>query len=268
MDAANHSPELLELISVYALGALDGEDLRTVLAHLATGCPECQARLAETAADLEEIAGSLPPVQPAETTRARLLAKLPAASGGEPRRTGRGWLAAAAGLAALLLLAAGWGWLAARREAEALRASQAVRGDLERQMAALSRDLAATRSQNARLARALATLSAPGMRPVALAALKAPAGAQGYAFVDPAGHRAVFVAANLPALPPDKTYELWFIADGKPVAAGTFGVDPSGRSGTVEVEGVAPVERIQAWAVTVEPQGGVPQPTGTMVLKG
>jgi anti-sigma-K factor RskA len=112
----------------------------------------------------------------------------------------------------------------------------------------------------------MAIISAPGMKPIALAALKAPPGAQGYAFVDRGAQRAVFVAANLPPLAPDKTYELWFIADGKPVPAGTFGVDASGRSGTVTVSGVA--DRVQAWAVTVEPRGGVPQPTGTMVLKG
>jgi anti-sigma-K factor RskA len=104
------------------------------------------------------------------------------------------------------------------------------------------------------------------MKPVALAALKAPPGAQGYAFVDPRSQKAVFVAANLPQLAADRTYELWFIAGGKPVPAGTFGVDANGRSGTVTVSGVA--DRVQAWAVTVEPRGGVPQPTGTMVLKG
>jgi anti-sigma-K factor RskA len=207
----------------------------------------------------------------------------------------------------MLLLASGWGWLAAGREADALRAG---RGDLSRQVAALggeleaaqvksqalARQLAAAEAQNAslakdassvrienerlvrdlqsaqaqseRLATAMAVISAPGMKPVALAALKAPPGAQGYTFVDPRSRRAVFVAANLPALAAGKTYELWFIADGKPVAAGTFGVDAGGRSGTVEVKGVAPIDRIQAWAVTVEPRGGVPQPTGPMVLKG
>jgi anti-sigma-K factor RskA len=34
------------------------------------------------------------------------------------------------------------------------------------------------------------------------------------------------------------------------------------------VEDLERVGEIQAWAVTIEPRGGVPQPTGTMVLKG
>jgi anti-sigma-K factor RskA len=44
-------------------------------------------------------------------------------------------------------------------------------------------------------------------------------------------------------------------------------VDERG-SGSLRVEHVAPAGQIQAWAVTVEPEGGVPQPTGAMVLKG
>jgi anti-sigma-K factor RskA len=330
MNAVKHSPEIEELLSLYALGALDGDDLAALEAHLAAGCPECQAELARLGGDVEGLAASLPAVPPSEMTRARLLAKLPPAEtslrpspgiagpGRRGSRSGRGgwaWLAAAA----VLLLVCGWGWLAARREAEALRAG---RGGLARQATALGGELAAARAksetlarelaaaqaenervgrdfrsaqaknelltrdfgstkaenerlvrdlrsaeaQSERLATAMAIISAPGMKPVALAALKAPPGAQGYAFVDPRSQKAVFVAANLPQLAPDRTYELWFIAGGKPVPAGTFGVDAGGRSGTVTVSGVA--DRVQAWAVTVEPRGGVPQPTGTMVLKG
>ncbi len=343
MDAVKHSPEIEELLSLYALEALDGDDLRALEAHLATGCPECQAELARLRAGVEGLAASSPPVVPSEMTRARLLAQLstfeapsrpsPATDGSRRRGDGPGrwgWL-----VAAVLLLVCGWGWLAARREAEALRAG---RGDLSRRVAALDGDLAAARAKSAelsraaaatetqrqslarqlaaaqtredslahglsaeqaerarlakdvavaetqtarlardlqsaraqseRLATAMAIISSPGMRPIVLAALKAPQGAEGHTFVDPATRRAVFVAANLPQLAPDKTYELWFIADGKPVPAGTFGVDAKGRSGTVEVNGVAPLDHVQAWAVTVEPVGGVPQPTGTMVLKG
>ena len=45
--------------------------------------------------------------------------------------------------------------------------------------------------------------------------------------------------------------------------------DTAVRAATVPVaNGLPPIAQIQAWAVTVEPQGGVPQPTGAMVLKG
>jgi anti-sigma-K factor RskA len=273
MAPPGHSPELEELLTLYALGAAEGSDLAAVEEHLATGCPECQRQLSGRREDLEALALSPPPLAPSEAVRARLLASLPPAESAQlapitelagRRRggaVGRGWLAAAA----VLLLALGWGWLAARQEATALRAE---RTDLVRQAAALHSALAASQAQSERLAQAMAILSAPGMRPLALAALQAPPGARGYTFVDPRAGKALFVAADLPPLAPGKTYELWFIADGKPVPAGTFGVDAAGRSGTVQVDRVAPVDHIQAWAVTIEPQGGVPQPTGPMVLKG
>ena len=91
--------------------------------------------------------------------------------------------------------------------------------------------------------------------------------AAGHTYVNPQRHDALFYAHDLPALPSGKTYELWYIAGGKPVAAGTFSVDPRG-GGSVKVEHVPDVASIQAWAVTIEPAGGVPQPTGAMVLKG
>ncbi|HEX9942459.1 MAG TPA: anti-sigma factor [Thermoanaerobaculia bacterium] len=53
----------------------------------------------------------------------------------------------------------------------------------------------------------------------------------------------------------------------EPVSAGTLSVDPRG-TGSLRVERVVDAKDIQAWAVIVEPRGGVPQPTGPMVLKG
>lgn len=278
--ATEHTPAIEELLSVYALGVLDGEDLRALEEHLAAGCPECARRLGELAGDIEDLAAAVPPVAPSDTTRARLLRELGepvAASRSIPSRAPRpwrvagwGWLAAAAAVLALV-----WG-LASRgaltSEVAGLRAELApARADLDREAAratGLAAELANAEADNERLAQAMAIISSPAMKPVALAGLKDASGARGHAFVDPAGRRAVFVAANLPPLAPGKTYELWFIAAGKPVPAGTFAVGPKG-SATVPVAGALPdPAQIQLWAVTIEPQGGVPQPTGPMVLKG
>ncbi|HTQ81425.1 MAG TPA: anti-sigma factor [Thermoanaerobaculia bacterium] len=281
MDASRHTPELEELLSVHALGALDGEDLQAVEEHLRTGCAECLRRLALLAAEVEELAAVVPPIVPSDLTRARLLKSLPVwdstpAGARSAARGARSSVAALAGwlAAAVILVLCGGGWLAARREVEALSARQS---ELTRKVAALDHDLAASRSQNAELvlvrqradelARVLEILSSPGMRPILLAGLKDAPHARGYTFVDTDSHRALFSAANLPALAPGKIYELWFIAAGRPVPAGTFDVTNRG-SGIVQVQNVAPVREIQAWAVTIEPRGGVPQPTGPMVLKG
>src|SRR5881396_3563061 len=71
------------------------------------------------------------------------------------------------------------------------------------------------------------------------------------------------VVANLPPATPGKAYELWTIGEGAPRPAGVFRVDALGRA-THRVE---PVEGgVRVFAVTLEPERGVPAPTGPTVL--
>ncbi len=66
--------------------------------------------------------------------------------------------------------------------------------------------------------------------------------------------KVVLVSDGLPTLPEDSTFELWYVRDGAPIAAGTFdaedGTSTALLSGTME-----PGDTI---AVTVEQQGGSP----------
>lgn len=265
--SAAHSTRHDELLPAYALGALDGEELRELEAHLAAGCAECRQQLRLWQGDLEELAASLPPVAPSDTTRQRVLkltgSRVPSAPV-RPRSGLQRWAVLAA--AASLLIALWSGWRQARMGEELERLS-GERDRLARQMEGMDQQLAAARSEAQRMAEALAIITAPGGQAVQLAGLDPSPGASGRTFLDRRNGRAVFYARNLPALQPDRTYQLWWIEDGKPVSAGTFGVDEAG-TGTVRVERLAPTGEIQAWAVTVEPAGGVPQPTGAMVLKG
>jgi anti-sigma-K factor RskA len=70
----------------------------------------------------------------------------------------------------------------------------------------------------------------------------------------------------MPALPPGKIYQLWAILD-KPVSAGTFGTEPGNKS-RVFIERLPELSRTKKFAVTVEPDGGRPQPTGPILLSG
>jgi hypothetical protein len=74
------------------------------------------------------------------------------------------------------------------------------------------------------------------------------------------GH--LFVS-KLPPAPAGRTYALWVIAQGTPRPAGTFQVNAAGEA-VVKIEPVA--ESASAFAVTLEPQGGAPAPTGPTVL--
>jgi anti-sigma-K factor RskA len=117
------------------------------------------------------------------------------------------------------------------------------------------------------MAATLAILSTPGARTVRLAGLDPSPGAIGETFLDPRQGRAVFWAFHLPEPAAGTTYQLWWIGSAGPVSAGTFDVDAQGQ-GRLEIGRVERPQEIQVWAVTVEPAGGVPQPTGMMVLKG
>jgi anti-sigma-K factor RskA len=85
-------------------------------------------------------------------------------------------------------------------------------------------------------------------------------------FVEPDTRRGFFYVNNLPALPAGKTYQLWVITD-KPVSAGVFSLD-RGRKGRLMLQNIPEVGKIQKFAVSLEPEGGRPQPTGSIYLAG
>jgi anti-sigma-K factor RskA len=77
-----------------------------------------------------------------------------------------------------------------------------------------------------------------------------------------------FVASGLPAVPAGKTYQLWVVvAGGKPVSAGVFPVDPRGEA-ALRVGPMPAAEPAEIFAVTLEPAGGLPAPSGPMYLAG
>jgi hypothetical protein len=89
----------------------------------------------------------------------------------------------------------------------------------------------------------------------------------GRMFWDQATDRWTFTAHHLPMPPKGRTYQLWLVVDGHKMSCGTF-MPTAG--GTAEVHQVMPVKpgMLQAVAVTEEPMGGMPQPTGPMVVLG
>src|SRR4029453_15049555 len=77
-----------------------------------------------------------------------------------------------------------------------------------------------------------------------------------------------FAANQLPALPADKVYQLWVIPQGKaPVSAGLLAPDP-GAHASLFFPMPPDMPPPAVIAVTVEPAGGVPQPTGDKALVG
>jgi uncharacterized coiled-coil protein SlyX len=78
------------------------------------------------------------------------------------------------------------------------------------------------------------------------------------------GH-AMLMVEGLPAAPPDKAYQLWFIAGGKPMPGKVFNIDADGRA-MLDDDIPAAAREHAVFAVTLEPKNGVTSPTGQMYL--
>jgi anti-sigma-K factor RskA len=77
----------------------------------------------------------------------------------------------------------------------------------------------------------------------------------------------VFNASNLPPLPAGRTYQLWVVTAQAPISAGLLTPDTQGS--VSEVFNTPPdIPQPVAMAVTIEPAGGVPAPTGDKYLVG
>jgi hypothetical protein len=233
-----------ELIAVYAVGALDGEDLVRLRAHLAAGCARCEAALRDAHDDL---ARAVAPVPPPPDVRSVLLERAGAATA--PVRRRAAWLPWAVATAAAVIAGAAFtgAFVATRYEAR---------------LGQMAREVSAVREQLRREAAALELLRDPATRVVTLrGAGPQPAAAGRVIWHDRAGGE-LFVA-NLTPAPRGKAYELWTIAGGRPRPAALFEVDASGKaSARIEPTGSG----VDVFAITLEPERGVPAPTGPIVL--
>ena len=77
----------------------------------------------------------------------------------------------------------------------------------------------------------------------------------------------IMVTYNLPQPAPGKTYQVWLITDKEKISAGTFRPDANGKT-VMHAHYELDRNALRAVAITEEPDGGMPAPTGTMVVSG
>jgi anti-sigma-K factor RskA len=82
-------------------------------------------------------------------------------------------------------------------------------------------------------------------------------------------HDALLYCLDLPKAPPGKIYQWWVIVDGVPKSVGTFHVDSEGDS-VIKIDSLKKFGdgRIQRFLVTIEPDGGAHKPSGSELLRG
>ena len=259
--AAKHphlTDELVEKASLFAAGALPEDERREYVRHLEEDdCEVCrnEARELQTAANFLSL--HVPLETPSPRVKERLMERVQSSAvvTRMPLPKPRRWLEWTAGLTAVAASAALVFVLNDNAQLRRLTESLSSRvAQLEVQMS----------GQRARLA----ALSSASVRVVNLAGQGANTGASGRVFWDQGRRRWFFYAQNLPSVANDKSYQLWFVpVIGNPVSATVFNTDASGNA-EIEIDVPTSVTAIKAAAVTTEPAGGLPQPSGAFALLG
>jgi len=251
--------EIRELAAVYALGGLDGEDRARFEALLQSGDAEATAALRDferTLADLAAESAEAPP----PSVKAHLMERIVAEGREElpravvtPFRWRRAlWPAAlAAGIAAIAAIAVGL----------------SISASYEKRLDALAREAVVLKDEIERERRLDAILRDRDTEIVTLSG-REPAPAARARMIWNAHAGGLLVAAGLPPTPAGKAYQLWaIVGKNPPVSAGVFTVDAKG-AGSLRVPPLTGVGKVDVFAVTLEPAGGLPAPSGHMYLAG
>jgi hypothetical protein len=268
--------EARDVMPLYVVDADDQATRTALLAHLA-GCEACRQVLLEFQQAADALSRSVPQIRPRAELRARTLAAVVGsrthqdADGVQPSRSAAAapgtrsgwipWLAAAAALAAAIATA---GLLQTRSELAGMRTTLAV---WQARVADAERSAQASQATLVTYRRQLDIITADDLILVSLSGVPPAGAAQAKAFVSRSQNAIIFTARDLPALPAARVYQLWAVAGGRAISAGTFVPDARGRGQLVAAVPTLTV-RPDALAVTVEPEGGVPAPTGPKYLLG
>ena len=236
----------------YVLGSLDPDERREFESHLAE-CAECAAEMTSLRPIVGTLATAVPQVTPRAELRERVLA---AARAGADQQAGLKvraytfhdrkappplmWLP----LAAAIVIAVGVAVYVVR---------------LQRQVGELQAQFDQAQATTA-------VLAAPDLARIDLQGQSAAPGARARALWS-RSRGLVFTAANLPPAPAGKAYQVWVVTAQAPISAGLLTANSSGL-GTQYYMTPPDIAAPVAVAVTLEPAGGVPAPTGERFLVG
>jgi len=256
----SHDETFDTLAVVYAVGALDGEERSRFETHLAEGCEICEVTLRESNETLAGLAGEAPPAIPPAHVKEALMRRVAEAMPARPALPSRRrWLAVAA-VAVLTVSAFTAAYVAGRyaaRLGQMAREMAALREHVRQEQTTLNQQLAVYRDIVELLrdpATRVVTLQGTGPAPGALARVVWNDRTGGHIFV-----------SNLTPPPTGKAYELWTIGTGAPRPAGLVAVQPSGEA-SQRVAAVPAGDPVKVFAITIEPEGGTPAPTGPIIL--
>ena len=236
--------DILDLLTAYALGAIEPDEIARVSALL-DAQPELRVTLAELRATADMLPYGLAQANPPAELRQRVLDRATGRSNpamiSPPRRAAnrlRGWVLGLGGIAAVAILAAAIGWAQLFQARDQLAQSQA--------------ELAQTQARVADAQGLIATLTGDGSSATILRTRNGE----------------TVLIAQLPPLEPGRVYQLWRIqGSNSPASAGIFHVSSQGYTTAALPAGQQP-QAGEIVAVTNEPDGGSPGPTTKPLITG
>jgi len=176
----------------------------------------------------------------------------------EGKRVHTGWWAAAASVAMLAML--GWMYFTQQSDLQATQDQLAQQAGsieaLEAKQLECAADAQAAQDKTDALQGQLAIVTNPGTQQVVLAGTDNLPEGQALVYWNSSNTKAYLDASGLPTPEAGKQYQLWAIVDGQPTDMGVFDLDAAAAA-LVEMTSV---ENPQAFAITLEVEGGQPTP--------
>ena len=234
-----------ENIPAYAIGALDGDDISALEAHLET-CESCRAELAEYRLLTDSLLTAIPPKQPSAALRKSLQSRLP----GAQKLARPSWTFSlrlsrlALGFAVIALIVLNIVSLAQLRQIQIQQASLV------------------TQVENAQTV--LGLMSSPTIQMIPIRGEQA----SGTLLLDEGNNKAVLVIQNLPELTENQVYQIWLVkSDGGRDTGGLFRPESGGTYTTKIILSPQSISDYVRIGVTVEPAGGSDAPTGERLFR-
>ncbi len=288
-----------ELVGLEALGALAADESVALAAHLST-CAGCRAELDELRETAAALVYTVAPVAPPASLRALVLDSVSKinrqvssdetggdAGRSETRESSNTIHAGDArtpldeyGVWQLLAAhpALRYGTLAAALVLFALAATSGVLWSRNRELRAevarmetdanrMQEELTRGQQELVRAHEIEEVVTTPDAPVTVLAGTKEAPQARARLVYDKGTGRAFLATTNLPPAPAGKEYQLWYIAGGVPLPGGVFNTDARGRAVLRDFVPVAG-RNASLFAITLEPTGGLPAPTGAKFLLG
>ncbi len=207
----------------YALGSAENPERIEIAEHLARNCPNCTPGVRTAMEAVAAVSGAVKPVDPPKRLRKRVIS-----------------MVSPAGKRSWAVVLTPW----------------AVAAVLAITLISVILPSKLRPTDSSKLEQVLSILDDPSTKDVSFGQPTA----RGRVFVSPE-KGVVFIAAHLPPLDANKTFQLWLIpAQGNPIPAGIFRSEADASAVYVRQ---GPVTNAAAVAVTVEPAGGSPLPTTT-----